>query len=231
MSFSAFFKQLKKRLRLKRRWLTLGIWLLLIGVISTVVWSREHLNSSLSHSVMTSDARTVQGNVSSSSQSIEPSHMEHIMERIRASKGEREVFKQNNYVCGEEVDRLGRMDANAIVELHSKNPQWAVTINREGHVFFVEQVEDLSQHCKENAYFGIDKNGNLTLFEGMPNQEKVLRTFFQLNIEYLESSLPKETFHQLQEGIRVTDLAEFNSVLSTFSDFAVEETEKVMKPS
>jgi forespore regulator of the sigma-K checkpoint len=48
----------------------------------------------------------------------------------------------------------------------------------------------------------------------------------------LESSLPREAVQSLYDGIRVADYADYNSVLSTFSDFAMmEETEKVMKPA
>jgi forespore regulator of the sigma-K checkpoint len=57
----------------------------------------------------------------------------------------------------------------------------------------------------------------------MPAADNVIRTFFQLDIRYLESSLPKETLKQLQDGIRITDMAEYNSVLSTFSDYAMVE--------
>jgi forespore regulator of the sigma-K checkpoint len=46
-----------------------------------------------------------------------------------------------------------------------------------------------------------------------------------MNIEYLESSLPPDTVRQLREGIPIADLAEYNSVLSTFSEFALEQSE------
>jgi forespore regulator of the sigma-K checkpoint len=52
-----------------------------------------------------------------------------------------------------------------------------------------------------------------------------------MNIEHLKTSLPQETIEQLYEGIRINDLVEYNSVLSTFSDYAAEETEEVLKPS
>lgn len=80
-----------------------------------------------------------------------------------------------------------------------------------------------------SGYMGIDKDGNLSLFEGPPEDEKVLRTFFQLDVETMESVLPEEAIKQLQQGIRVQDMDEYNSVLSTFSDFAVDVTEEVLQ--
>ncbi|GJM75082.1 hypothetical protein HMSSN036_72980 [Paenibacillus macerans] len=45
----------------------------------------------------------------------------------------------------------------------------------------------------------------------------------------MESALPADVLKQLQQGIRIQDVEEYNSVLSTFSDFALEQTEKVMQ--
>lgn len=79
----------------------------------------------------------------------------------------------------------------------------------------------------ENSYFGIDEEDHLSLFAGEPESSEQIRTFFQLDIEYLESSLPRETVEQLYTGIRVTDEDEFNSVLSTLSPYAVELTDVI----
>jgi hypothetical protein len=91
-----------------------------------------------------------------------------------------------------------------------------------------EEIKDI---LEEDAYFGLDENGNLSLFDGLPENKKVIRSFFQLNIEHLESSLPRETVNQLYQGIQITDFAEYNSVLSTFSDFALDISDEVMKPN
>jgi forespore regulator of the sigma-K checkpoint len=87
----------------------------------------------------------------------------------------------------------------------------------------MEQIDDLSPGCKDTAYFGLDKEDNLSLFDGVPSDKKVIRTFFQLNMGFLESSLQMEAIEELRQGIRVTDMLEYNSVLSTFSEFAVEQ--------
>jgi forespore regulator of the sigma-K checkpoint len=98
-----------------------------------------------------------------------------------------------------------------------------IRLNEQDKVTFIKHVEDLSPSCKAQAYMGLDEKGSLSLFNGMPAADNVIRTFFQLDIRYLESSLPKETLKQLQDGIRITDMAEYNSVLSTFSDYAMVE--------
>ena len=86
-----------------------------------------------------------------------------------------------------------------------------------------KRIHDLSPACKESAVFGIDADGRLSLFDGPPDGGNVLRSFYQLNIRYMESSLPKERFDALVRGIRVSDLDEYNSVLSSFSEYAARE--------
>nr|WP_306220202.1 BofC C-terminal domain-containing protein [Cohnella sp. WQ 127256] len=83
-----------------------------------------------------------------------------------------------------------------------------------------ESIDDLSPQCSKTAYIGMDKDANLILFDGPPKKEKVIRTFFQLDIEMLESRLNEERLRELTKGIRVTDKDEYNSVLSTFNEFA-----------
>ncbi|WP_369122684.1 BofC C-terminal domain-containing protein [Trinickia caryophylli] len=41
--------------------------------------------------------------------------------------------------------------------------------------------------------------------------------------------MPDHIWKQLQDGIRVQDIEEYNSVLSTFSDYARDTAEEVMQ--
>ena len=100
-----------------------------------------------------------------------------------------------------------------------------------GAVALEERIDDLSPACKESAVFGIDKAGNLSLFDGPPERNRVLRTFFQLDVNYMESSLPQDRIDALVRGIRISDVDEFNSVLSSFSDYAAPAGAKAMRPT
>lgn len=136
------------------------------------------------------------------------------------------------YVCGEEIQPLGHMMPQQIIDLLHEHPGWTAMLDSgQKSVVLQERIDDLSSHCKSNAYIGVDKNDNLSLFEGKPVEEKVLRTFFQLDIRYMESSLPQDKLEQLANGIRIKDIDEYNSVLSTFADYAIERNEKAMKQS
>jgi forespore regulator of the sigma-K checkpoint len=217
-------KELKKRLRWKRRWIHLAGILLVLG--SLTVWSFARGTTETEKLEAPQDRMVFGRQVTENAQPEDE-----VVKMVNGIEGQREVFTKKAYVCGEELQRVGLMNSVEILHFHKEHPAMTVSLADNGAVYFTEQVEDLSPQCKSNVYFGLDEQGNLSLFEGLPGSEhrNVIRTFFQMNIEYLESSLPRETVKQLYKGIQVNDLDEYNSVLSTFSDYAVEETERVMR--
>jgi forespore regulator of the sigma-K checkpoint len=216
-----FLKQLKKRLRWRRRWIALGIFLLLLAMGLAAV--RHEASLSLSSMVTGRPIHSVYAPVSNA---VDPENQTKAQEAIRALKGRRAIFLQTLYVCGEETQQLGLWSSKEVLEAQQKHPNWLIRINETDKVTFIERIEDLSPVCKERAHFGMDAGGNLSLFNGVPGRDNVIRTFFQLDILYLKSSLPQETVKELYQGIRVSDMAEYNSILSTFSDYAVEDTDQ-----
>ncbi|MCS7458705.1 BofC C-terminal domain-containing protein [Paenibacillus doosanensis] len=221
MILLSLLNKIKKKLRWKRRWLTLAAVLLLAG-LSTAA-------AALLHSMTAPEERGWSGaDQSVFGRQVKPSEQseEEVKAMLKQMEGQREAFTKKAYVCGDELQMLGSMSASQIFDYHKKHPALTVVLGEDGRVYFTERVDDLSPQCKTNAYFGLDAQGNLSLFEGVPEGKQVIRTFFQLNIEFLESSLPSETVKQLYRGIPVSNLDEYNSVLSTFADFAVEETPK-----
>lgn len=205
------WKNFKKRLRSKRRpmW-TLGsiILSLLVGWLALARIE-----------IVTAAAKPIE-------------HQSSINQMLEKHTEPLSVELHRVYVCGEEAQPLGRMMSKQIMQLLLVHPEWKAMLDQEQSTIHLEQhIEDLSEHCKANAYMGVDKKGNLTLYDGVPKKEKVVRTFFQLDVRYMESSLPQDKLEQLAEGIRISDMEEYNSVLSTFSDYAIEQTQKVMKPA
>ncbi|UUZ84427.1 BofC C-terminal domain-containing protein [Paenibacillus sp. P26] len=218
-------RQLKKKLRLRRRWLNLAAVLLVIGAAAVCVWLYRQ-ESGLSGGEKRQDEMVFARHTGTR---LQPE--EEVVSLLKGMEGRREGYTKKAYVCGEEMQWIGTMSASDILAYYRSNPNLIVSLGEDGKVYFTEKIDDLSPQCKTNAYFGLDANGNLSLFEGAPGASgsSVIRTFFQLNIQHLESDLPRETVKRLYSGIRVRDLQDYNSVLSTLSDFAVEETEKVMQ--
>lgn len=139
------------------------------------------------------------------------------------------VVLQTEYICGVETEQLGRMDTAQLKVLLVQHPEWEAKVTSTDTLQLKQRVDDLSPICKQQAYISIDADGNLNLYEGKPAEENVIRTFFQLDVGTLESSLPDGVLEQLQEGIRVQDKDEYDSVISTFSDFAVDEKHRLLR--
>ncbi|MFC4099999.1 BofC C-terminal domain-containing protein [Paenibacillus xanthanilyticus] len=152
-----------------------------------------------------------------------------VIETLSNQAGDHTVELRRVYLCGDEREALGTMGSQQVLGLMRQHPQWTALLEPDGQVVMEEMIDDLSDACKKTATFSMDKTGRLSLFDGPPKKEKVLRTFFQLDVNFMESSLPREQLDQLTAGIRVTDKDEYNSVLSTFSDYATDRSEKVMK--
>lgn len=223
MTFS-LWKQLKRRLRRNRGPLwTLGgltCWLLIGSTVLTPITAHA------TGAPYETSQRVQETAMKSAQMSIQPSIIKFLKKRQEAVS----VILQRIYVCGEELEPLGRMSAHEVVMMLSEHPEWSASLQRDNEtVMLVHRIEDISDYCREHAHFGVDKRGNFSLFDGAPKEEKVMRTFFQLDIRYMESSLPQQQLNLLNQGIRVNDIDEYNSVLSTFSDYAVQRNERAMK--
>ncbi|MHA6530503.1 BofC C-terminal domain-containing protein [Paenibacillus sp. BAC0078] len=156
---------------------------------------------------------------------------EQLLQAVSREPIARTVHLKTAYISGEEVQTLpGERSPAQLREVIAAHPGWNGWISQEGDLWLERSVNDLSPLVKKDAYFGVDEHGNLTLFKGPPAADKVLKTFFQMDMGSMKSSLPEEILNQLHEGIRVQDIEEYNSVLSTFSDYARDTAEQVMQP-
>jgi len=223
MKYSNLMKRLKKQLRSVKRRVTLAALLFLIGLSGyggMLILSQQ--NSPAAAPVF-ADGEPAGGRPREAETGFLADPVAEITEQalkdVAASGLSRQVYLKRNYVCGEETELLGTMTPSAVLQYAKQHHEVELMLDKDGNALFVEAVADLSPRCKENAFFGIDSYGNLNLYNGTPGADNVIRTFFQLDVEQLKSSLPEDTWKQLIAGIRVNDVNEFNSVLSTFSDY------------
>ncbi len=143
---------------------------------------------------------------------MEEDQREQLAVFLQTHEGTRQVEVYTIYICGEEKQNRGQLSSEQILALMNQHPAWQVEEFDSEQVVFSQYVEDLSDHCKESAYIGIDEMDQLTLFEGLPNHDQVIRTFFQIDVEYLKTSLPPDAVESLYSGIRIRDLDQYRSV-------------------
>lgn len=226
----------KLRRQLRRRWKRWrrAIWTIsACGLVAIMALLGMPLSDQMER-LMTHDSLVVEtlgGLRDTNSVTTAPEHSDNWLTSLQEDDQARIVHLKKVYTCGEEQSILGILRADEIHVLLNKHPQYVGQIGADGEVWLEEHISDISDVCRREGYIGIDKNSNLSLFKGPPKDEKVLKTFFQLDVETMESVLPREVIDHLRQGIRIQDVEEYNSVLSTFSDFAIEESEKAMQQS
>lgn len=145
---------------------------------------------------------------------------EAVLEALSRWKGDVEVTLRKIYWCGEERRLLGRHSPEAASRLLKSRRDWEAAFDREGKLAFTAIVDDLSPACRQTAYIGLDAEGNLSMFDGPPRKNNVIRTFFQLDIRSLETRMSSEMLQELLDGIRVADQTDYRNVIAGYRAFA-----------
>ncbi|MBP2245610.1 forespore regulator of the sigma-K checkpoint [Paenibacillus xylanexedens] len=198
--------------------------------VTILAYSGLSISSAIERLLTTnfSEATSVMGPVTQETRSEQ--EIQALVEQLDADPDHlTSVVLETQYICGVETEQLGKMARPQLKMLLAQHPEWDATVGTSDELRLKQSVDDLSPLCKQQAYISIDAVGNLNLYEGKPAEEKVIRTFFQLDVGTLESSLPEGVLEQLQQGIRVQDKDEYDSVISTFSDYAVDEDHHLIR--
>lgn len=222
-----FRKQFKRRWRRWKRTLWMTAALLAVTILA---YSGLPISSTIERLLTTnfSEATSVMGPVTQETRSEQ--EIQALVEQLDADPDHlTSVVLETEYICGVETEQLGKMARPQLKMLLTQHPEWDATVGTKDELHLKQRVDDLSPLCKQQAYISIDAVGNLNLYEGKPAEEKVIRTFFQLDVGTLESSLPEGVLEQLQQGIRIQDKDEYDSVISTFSDYAVDEDHHLIR--
>ncbi|MBX0358845.1 BofC C-terminal domain-containing protein [Halobacillus sp. Nhm2S1] len=90
---------------------------------------------------------------------------------------------------------------------------WVVEEQELDQVVFQRQVDDISPLTKQTGYFGLTEDGELAVFQGLPDQGKVIESFKPVPIKPLETKREKE----LKQGIKIKDHRHFEQVVRQFS--------------
>ncbi|WP_158594311.1 BofC C-terminal domain-containing protein [Cohnella faecalis] len=226
---SRVMKELKKRLK-RKKW---PVWSL--GLVAAIFLISAAVGAASVYLIVSSGktervAEAWSPVISADEPGVDATPRERTLHSLSRWNGEVEVVLHRVYLCGEETRMLGRHATSEARDLLISHLDWDAKFDRTGTVVMEEKIDDLSPACRSTSYIGLDEDGNLSLFDGPPRKDNVVRTFFQLDVGLLESSLSKERLHELANGIKVSDKDEYNSVLSTFSDYALERSESVLQP-
>lgn len=219
-------KEIKKSLKRKRRivWsLGAGVALFLLATLAGV-WLAKwviNLKDMDQQSISVEASIDLSEDTPVTSDMLGMSGREQAMRVLSSWEGPIELVLHRTYLCGEETRQLGRHPTKVAVQLLTAHRDWNAAFDSSGALIMEQHIDDLSLQCRKSAYMAMDKTGNLSLYDGLPKKEKVIQTFFQMDIERLEMRMSPDQLLELSRGIRITDKDEFNSVLSTFNEYAL----------
>ncbi|WP_041749339.1 BofC C-terminal domain-containing protein [Brevibacillus brevis] len=130
-----------------------------------------------------------------------------------------ELVLTRHYLCGVRDEDHVSVRPNQLADAMGNYNGWEIVQAEPVKMLLMKREQDIAPACKENGHIGIAADGMLALFHGLPAEQDVVQTFYRIDTAKMEASLPKEEWENLKRGIRIRNLAEYNSVLSTYGEY------------
>ncbi|MEK0314438.1 BofC C-terminal domain-containing protein [Cohnella sp. 56] len=220
---------MKRLKRQKRHVLSLGVW---TAAVLTAAVALAVSKPYLEQADVPADAAAAWADERTTLVSFEDPHSQRgrAIAALAAYDGEIEVVLQRTYVCGEETRKLGTLSSEEAMALLKAHRDWSATLKDAGRLVMFESVDELSAACRASARIGVDKLGYLSLFDGPVRKDKVIRTFFHMDIKALESGVSPQELQQLYEGLPLGDDNDYHQVVSRLSAYASKLDGDIQQP-
>jgi forespore regulator of the sigma-K checkpoint len=127
------------------------------------------------------------------------------------------VILQRVYVDGDVSEEIVTEKAKAPAEILEKYKKWRLVRWNGNRFVFQSRVDDISPLLKANGYFGITEQGILTIFDGKPENARIIHSYYQIDVDKLESRKRQ----QLIKGIPVRTKDRYHRVLETFKPYSI----------
>lgn len=131
---------------------------------------------------------------------------------------QRKVILQREYLDGELSEEKITELFWSIEELKNKYKGWKIIEQTKTHIVLHKKENDISPLLKANGYFGMTEDGTLSIYNGKPADDRIIHTFFQIDVGKLEVYQQEE----LQHGIQIISKDQFNSLMKEYKEFAVQ---------
>lgn len=131
--------------------------------------------------------------------------------------GQLTVILQLFYLDGEVEEEIVIEKPANLASLWDEYEHWTLVDMNEEQVVFKKEIDDISPMLKANGYFGLTEDQTLSVFYGKPNNSNIIQSFYQIDIEKMETRLLK----QLKEGIPVRDKNQFKQILKAFKPYSI----------
>lgn len=129
------------------------------------------------------------------------------------------VVLQRIYLDGELSEEVTNETILSMEDFWAAYDDWQLIDQNEERIVFQRNVDDISPLLKTNGYFGIAGDGTLSIFNGKPETNEIIQSFFQIDIKKLESRKQDE----LMKGIRIQSKDQYLEVLKTLETYSKAE--------
>lgn len=126
------------------------------------------------------------------------------------------VILERVFLDGEVSEEIKEETIWSMEDFWSEYSTWQLVDQDEEQVVFQKQIDDISPLLKANGYFGINEDYILTIFNGKPESDKVIQSFFQIDVKKLESRQHEE----LKKGIPIQSRNKYVEVLEVFKSIS-----------
>ncbi|MFV8826867.1 BofC C-terminal domain-containing protein [Alkalihalobacterium sp. APHAB7] len=130
-----------------------------------------------------------------------------------------QVKLQRVYLDGEISEEVVEETIWSMEDFWAFYDQWLLVDQNEEEILFKQEIDDISPLLKINGYFGISEDGVLNIYEGKPDDQKIIQSFFQINTKKLKSHHESE----LKNGIPVMSRENYQEVLKILEKYAITE--------
>ncbi|MEH6948062.1 BofC C-terminal domain-containing protein [Peribacillus asahii] len=130
---------------------------------------------------------------------------------------ERKVILQREYLDGELSEEKVMEVIGSMAQFQKKYREWQIVEQTKEHLVLHKFENDISPLLKANGYFGMTEDGTLSIFNGKPEYEKVIHTFFQLDVGKLEAYQQEE----LQQGIPIISKEQFTNLIKEYRVYSM----------
>jgi len=127
-----------------------------------------------------------------------------------------EVVLQLFYLDGDVVEEIASLQVSDLNEIWEDYKGWKLVEITKDRVILKKYIDDISPLLKANGYFGLTEDGTLSIFNGKPKNKNVIQSFFQIDLDKLESSAEEH----LKNGIPVRSKSEYERVLKAFKPYS-----------
>lgn len=128
------------------------------------------------------------------------------------------IMLERIYLDGEVSEEIFTEKVSSLEAFLEEHHDWQL-INRDNEQIVLQKsVQDISPLLKINGYFGVSKEGILQTFEGVPQMDHVIHSFFQIDMKKLKSYKRD----QLERGIRVESKERFVEVMEEMKRHTVQ---------